>query len=44
MLLEKGQVFVLKYKMIDGTINTQYYRSDGNDFKGSESTEEFILK
>lgn len=44
MLIEKGQVFVIKYEMTDGSVHTLYYRSDGRVWEGRESTEEFVIE
>lgn len=44
VLLEKGQVFAIKYKMIDGSVYTAYYRSDGNVIEGYITTEEFLIE
>lgn len=44
MLIEKGQVFIIKFEMTDGTVSTLYYRSDGYIWEGMESTEEFIIE
>lgn len=44
MLIETGQAFVIDYKKTDGTIMRMYFRSDGNDWNGMPSTEEFSLE
>lgn len=43
MQLEKGQVFIIDYKKIEGTMIRKYYRSDGNDWNGLPITEEFTI-
>lgn len=42
MQIETGQVFVLEYGMADGSVIKYYARSDGNQWEGLASTEEFI--
>lgn len=43
MPVETGQVFVIDYHMLDGTVNRMYYRSDGNLFgSGQPTTEQFM--
>lgn len=44
MLIEKGQVFIIDYKKTDGSVERQYYRSDGSVWEGRPVTEEFMLK
>jgi hypothetical protein len=44
MILETGQVFVIDHIKTDGTVIRMYYRSDGNDYKGMQTTEEFIVE
>ncbi len=44
MVIETGQVFVIDYKKIDGSVNRMYYRSDGYVWQGMPSTEEFSPK
>lgn len=44
MLIEIGQVFVIDYTKNDGTIERMYYRSDGNEWNGMQSTEQFVLE
>lgn len=43
MLIEKGEVFVIDYTKTDGSVERKYYRSDGNEWEGMPSTEEFIV-
>ena len=43
--IETGQVFVIDYTEIDGTVSRKYYRSDGTVWHdGSTVTEEFVLQ
>ena len=44
MLIETGQVFVIKYVKTDGSVERMYHRSDGYIWEGSPSTEGFMLK
>ncbi len=44
MIVETGQVFVVKYTKTDGTVTTHYYRSDGNTWQDNPTTEEFLLE
>ena len=44
MKVETGQVFVIDYKKMDGTLIRKYYRSDGNSWKNRPTTEEFRLE
>ncbi len=44
MLIEKGQVFVIDYTKKDGSVERKYYRADGNEWKGLQTTEEFKIK
>lgn len=41
MLIEIGQVFVIDVTKTDGTVMRLYYRSDGNLYEGSPSTDGF---
>ncbi len=42
MPVENGQVFIIDYHMLDGTVNRMYYRCDGNLFgNGLLATEQF---
>lgn len=43
MLVEAGQVFMIDYTKTDGTVTRQYYRSDGHEWEGRPSTEEFSV-
>lgn len=43
MLIEEGQVFVIDYTKIDGSVMRHYYRSDGNVWNGLPVTEQFVL-
>ncbi|MCL2638804.1 MAG: hypothetical protein FWD48_10605 [Oscillospiraceae bacterium] len=43
MPLETGQVFVIDYTTIDDSVVRMYYRSDGNTWRDSPATEEFII-
>lgn len=42
--VEEGQVFVIDYVKMDGSIERKYYRSDGYIWNGLPSTEEFIIE
>ena len=42
--LEAEQVFVIDYVLKDGTTQRKYYRSDGADWQGRPSTEEFVVE
>lgn len=42
MPVEAGQVFVIKYTMTDGSVVTEYLRSDGNTWQGMPTTEAFL--
>ncbi len=44
MLIETGQVFVIDYTKTDGSITRMYYRSDGNEWDGSLTTEGFNIE
>lgn len=41
--IQTGQVFVIQYTKTDGTVITEYHRSDGNKWRGSPATEEFLI-
>lgn len=41
MLIENGQVFILEIGKTDGSVMRAYYRSDGNEWQGRMTTEEF---
>jgi len=44
MLLETGQVFRVEVGKADGTVLRGYYRSDGNEWQGRMTTEEFRVE
>lgn len=44
MMIETGEVFVIDYSKIDGSVERKYYRSDGRIWNGLPATEEFIIK
>lgn len=44
MLIEIEQVFVIDYTKTDGSITRMYYRSDGNEWDGSLTTEGFKIE
>lgn len=44
MQIEKGQVFVIDYTKLDGSVKREYHRSDGRIWNGSPVTEEFIVE
>lgn len=44
MNIEEGQVFVLEYKKIDGTVEKMYYIADGSKCKDFPSTVGVIIK
>ncbi len=41
MAIETGQVFVIDYTKIDGSVARTFYRSDGNEWEGVPATENF---
>lgn len=43
MTVEEGQIFVIDYTKTDGSVVREYYRSDGNTWQGSPTTEEFEI-
>ncbi len=43
MQIEVGQIFVIIYTKSDGTVKKEYYRADGNLWKGVYVTEEFTI-
>lgn len=43
MLIETGQVFVIDYTKTDGSVARMYYRSDGQEWGGKPTTEEFTV-
>ncbi len=44
MEVHLGEVFVIEFSKTDGTLERQWYRSDGMMWNGLPSTEEFILE
>lgn len=44
MAIETGQVFVIDYTKTDGSVTRTYYRSDGNEWEGQPTTENFTLE
>ena len=42
MLIEIGQVFVIDYTKTDGSVTRMYYRSAGNLFEGTPTTDGFV--
>lgn len=44
MIIETGQVFVIDYTLKDGSVERMYYRSDGNEWNGQMTTEQFVLE
>ena len=44
MLVEAGQVFVIDYTKKDGSVERMYYRSDGNEWNGLLTTEQFTVE
>lgn len=43
MLVEEHQVFVIDYTNADGSVRRTYFRSDGNEWNGLPTTEEFLI-
>ncbi len=43
MEIETGQIFVIDYTKADGSVEREYYRSDGNTWQGLPATEEFNI-
>ena len=43
MEIETGQIFVIDYTKMDGSIVREYHRSDGNTWQGAPATEEFLI-
>lgn len=43
MLIEDGQVFVIDYTLVDGTVLRQLHRTDGLEWQGQLASEEFTL-
>lgn len=44
MMIEVGQVFVIDYTRMDGTVERQYLRSDGNVWQGMLVTQQFEIE
>lgn len=44
MLIETGQIFVIDYTKIDGSLIRKYYRSDGDVWNDAPSTVELIVE
>lgn len=44
MTIETGNVYVIDYMKIDGTLIRKYYRSDGNSWRNNPTTEEFVIE
>lgn len=44
MLVEEQQVFVIDYTSADGSVERQYFRSDGNSWEGTDTTERFVVE
>lgn len=43
MLIEEGQVFMIKYERTDHSTFTRYYRSEGRIYEGNPATEDFEM-
>lgn len=43
MKIETGQIFMIDYTMTDGSVIRKYYRSDGHEWNGTLSTQEFTV-
>ncbi|MDR0325196.1 MAG: hypothetical protein LBI19_03760 [Oscillospiraceae bacterium] len=43
LVIEQGQVFAIEYTRKDGSLVMMYFRSDGNEWQGYPTTEEFVL-
>lgn len=43
MEIEVGQIFMIKYTKADGSVITEYHRSDGHTWRGELATEEFSI-
>lgn len=41
MKIETGQIFVIDYTLTDESVIRKYYRSDGHEWNGTLSTQEF---
>lgn len=44
MLVDEGQVFIIDYTKIDGSVKRLFYRSDGRMWNNMLSTEEFVIE
>ena len=44
MEIDVGQIFVIKYTKADGSVITEYHRSDGHTWQGKLATEEFRIE
>lgn len=44
MPIETAQVFVIDYTKSDGIVDRVYYRSDGNEWNGRPTTEQFTIE
>ena len=44
MLVEEQQVFVIDYTTTDVSVERQYFRSDGNSWEGTATTERFVVE
>ncbi len=43
MTIHTNEVFIVEYCLVDGTLERQYFRSDGSVWKGRSTTEQFLL-
>lgn len=44
MTVEVGQVYLIKYTLTDGSVQTKVYRADGNTWQNIDITEEIVLE
>lgn len=44
MEIDVGQIFMIKYTKVDGTVITEYHKSDGHTWRGELATEEFSIE
>ncbi len=44
MEIDVGQIFMIKYTKADGSVITEYHRSDGHAWRGELATEEFSIE
>lgn len=44
LAVQTGQVFKIVYTMKDGTVFTEYHRSDGNTWNGMDVTQQILVK